>query len=281
MKSIKEIWEDTVNKLTDIYEPREAKGVAKILLEDVFGVNQTDFLLNEKKQIDTEELRNYVDKLLKHEPVQYVTGIAHFYGRKFMVEKGVLIPRPETEELVRLIIDQNEIDQPRILDVGIGSGCIAVSLSLELSTKVHGIDISEKALEMASTNSKQLRSECEFSLCNILENDPRINALDILVSNPPYIPIKDKSTMHQNVLEYEPDEALFVPNDDHLKFYSRISAFGRGALKPTGKLYFEIHEEYGEELKQLIQNAGYSNVCIHQDMQGKDRILSATNSAST
>ncbi len=280
MKSIKEIWEETAAKLTGIHEPREAKGVAKILLEDVFGVNQTDFLLNEQKQINEGELHEYVSRLLKYEPIQYVTGVAHFYGRKFKVEKGVLIPRPETEELVRLIIDQNELDKPKVLDVGIGSGCIAISLALELATKVYGIDVSKKAIELSRINSDRSESDCEFSLFNILNSDSEIGSLDILVSNPPYVPERDKTEMHRNVVEYEPGVALFVPNDDPLIFYKRIAEFGKKALKSEGKLYFEIHEEYGDELKALIEKIGYSNVCIHQDMQGKDRMLSATNSTS-
>ncbi len=281
MKSVKKIWEETAHKLADVYEPREAKGVSKLLLEDVFGVHQMDFLMNEESKIDEKELKMYVNRLLNYEPIQYVTGAAHFYGRKFKMETGVLIPRPETEELVRLIIDQNDVNQPRILDVGIGCGCIAISLALELSATVYGIDITEKALKLAEVNSKRLGSDCEFITCDILEADPSVKELDVLVSNPPYIPNRDKSAMHQNVLDFEPEDALFVPDDDPLKFYNRISEFGKTALKSTGKLYFEIHEEYGDELKSLVKKLGYTNVCIHQDMQGKDRILSATNSTNT
>ena len=280
MKSIKEIWEEIAGKLADVYEPREARGVAKILLQDVFGIVQSDFLLDEGKKINEKELEKYVDRLLTHEPVQYVTGIAHFYGKEFKVEKGVLIPRPETEELVRLIVDQNTLGKPRVLDVGIGSGCIAISLAHELSARVYGIDISEKAVEVALINSRKLGADCEFSLCNVLETTPNIKDLDILVSNPPYVPNRDKLTMDLNVLDFEPEKALFVPDDNPLKFYRRIAEFGTDALKPAGRLYFEIHEAYAEELKFLVEETGYSEVVIYQDMQGKDRMLSAINSTS-
>ncbi len=280
MKSVTKIWEEIADKLTSIYDIREAKAISRVLLEDSFGIKSEDLLIGEGFEIDDQKLTQLLERLLNHEPIQYVVGAAHFYGRKFKIENGILIPRPETEELVSLIVAQNELDQPTVLDIGTGSGCISISLSLELKTQVFGTDISEKALQIARSNSRDLGGKCDFFMSDILMEDPLQTDLDILVSNPPYIPEEDQSTMHQNVLGFEPAKALFVPNEDPLKFYMRISEVGRRVLKNDGRLYFEIHERFAQELAALVEEMGYSNVRIYQDMQGKDRMLSATNSTS-
>jgi len=217
---------------------------------------------------------------LENKPVQYVTGIADFYNRRFRAGQGVLIPRPETEELVALILKERKSAKPRILDIGVGSGCIAITLALEMESDVFGTDVSEAALELANSNAIQLGARVTFLKHDILAEPLTLDSLDILVSNPPYIPNSDKPLMHNNVLEYEPETALFVSDDDPLIFYQRIAEEGRTALREGGRLYFEIHENYGPQVKGLVESMGYTEVEVHLDMQGKDRVLSATNSAS-
>lgn len=273
----KQIWQETAKQLEKVYDRREAENITYLLLEDAFSISKTNILFDEKTEVAIDRLDNCIKRLLQHEPIQYITGVADFYGKRFHVAPGSLIPRPETEELVGLIIQENQTNSPRILDVGIGSGCIAVTLSLELQTLVFGTDISKEAIAIAEKNAQQLNAKTRFYHSNILgETIPEMD-LDILVSNPPYIPDKEFGLMAKNVTEHEPKEALFVSDDDPVIFYKRIADEGRKTLKKGGKLYFEIHENYGEDVKTYLQNAGYSDVTIHQDMQGKDRIASAVN----
>lgn len=281
MHSAKHIFDNIVGKISGKYDYLEARSIASILLEDTFDVRKEDVLLDENVDVDRVRLENCVARLLQNEPIQYVTEQAHFLGRVFKVRKSVLIPRPETEELVRMIVDGNKADSPKILDVGTGSGCIAISLALEVNGKVVGLDVSGDALNIAKENSSALGGSTEFVQQDILNSNPSIAELDILVSNPPYIPEKDKARMHDNVLAFEPNVALFVSDHDPLIFYRRIADFGRQALKVNGKLYFELHEEYANEVKSLIEAMDYSEVKVHPDMQGKSRMLSATNSTRT
>ena len=280
ISSIKKIVAKLSAQLEQVYEPLEAKNIAKLLLEDRHGVDPADFFEDGEVTVDEGMLQNDLNRLLEHEPIQYVTETAFFYGRKFVINKGALIPRPETEELVHLIVNENEVENPRILDVGSGSGCMTISLEKELKGETMGIDISEQAIEIARRNARGLNSTVSFELCDILVASPSVTDLDILVSNPPYIPSQEKKLMRKNVLEFEPEEALFVPNSNPLLFYRRISELGLELLRSDGKLYFEIHENFGDELKSLIEDLGYRGVTIHKDMQRKDRMLSATNSTS-
>ncbi|WP_424963043.1 peptide chain release factor N(5)-glutamine methyltransferase [Ekhidna sp.] len=275
MKNVKQIWQETAKQLEKVYDRREAENISYLLLEDAFSISKTAILFDEKVEIASDQLESYIERLLQHEPVQYVTGIADFYGRKFHVAPGSLIPRPETEELVELIINENKIENPRILDVGVGSGCIATTLALEFKTLVFGTDVSAEAIAIAERNSKHLGAKTQFYLSDILKEDLPESDLDILVSNPPYIPRKEQGLMSKNVTDYEPEQALFVTNDDPLIFYKRISELGLESLRKGGRIYFEIHENYGGEVKGFLQNIGYSDVTIHKDMQGKERMVRA------
>ncbi|WP_420316785.1 peptide chain release factor N(5)-glutamine methyltransferase [Ekhidna sp.] len=277
MKNVKQIWQETAKQLEKVYDRREAENISYLLLEDVFGISKTAILFEEKSEVALEQLDSYIKRLLKHEPIQYVTGIADFFGRKFQVAPGSLIPRPETEELISLIIKENKVENPRILDIGVGSGCIAITLALELNIQIFGTDVSEEAISIARKNSDQLNAKSQFYYSDILKEELPESDLDILVSNPPYIPIKEFVHMPKNVIDYEPEIALFVPDDDPLIFYKRIADEGLRCLKIGGILYFEIHENFGNEIKIYLQNNGYSDIAIHQDMQGKDRMLSALN----
>lgn len=276
----RQIWEETAKQLAKVYSERESQNIAYILLEDVFEIELSDIIANEKRGVSPVALADCIERLLDNEPIQYVTGVADFYGYKFRISSGALIPRPETEELVDLIVKENRLKKPRVFDVGVGSGCIAIALSLKLGGEVFGADVSQKALEIANLNASELAAEVIFFQTDILKNDLPENKLDILVSNPPYIPVSDKQSMHVNVLDYEPEIALFVPNSDPLLFYKRIAEIGRSSLKKRGRLYFEIHENFGDSISDLLNDLGYTEVHIHKDMQGKDRIACATNSTS-
>ncbi|WP_436514915.1 peptide chain release factor N(5)-glutamine methyltransferase [Ekhidna sp. To15] len=281
MQNVKQIWQETAKQLEKIYEPREAENISYLLFEDVFNVTRTDILTSESKKISQSQLDEIVDRLLKSEPIQYVTGVADFYSRKLSIAQGALIPRPETEELCELIIKENSIDQPRILEVGVGSGCIAITLSLELGVKVFGTDVSEDALAIAGKNIAALESRVTLLKSDVLAENLPVDELDILVSNPPYIPMADQLEMRENVLQYEPEVALFVPNQDPIIFYKRIAEVGLKSLKKGGKLYFEIHEKYADPVVEYLDKKGYKAMHIHKDMHGKDRMVSAINSTNT
>ena len=280
MKNVKQIWKETTKRLEKVYEKREADNITYLLLEDVFGIKKADVLLEEEKIINGDLLNQSVTRLLQNEPIQYVTGFADFYGRRFRIQTGALIPRPETEELCKLIILENDLNKPRIMDIGAGSGCIAITLALELNVMVFATELSDKALEVARENSNYLKAKVDLQKSDAINEELPQKELDILVSNPPYIPSIDKADMHENVLKYEPELALFVSDSDPLIFYREIAEKGLDSLNPEGKLYFEIHERYGNEIAELLSEMGYSKVHIHKDMQGKDRMISATNSTN-
>ena len=199
---------------------------------------------------------------------------AYFCDHPFKVTPDTLIPRPETEELVYLISRENK-GNLKILDIGTGTGCIPISLKLMMNdAEVSGWDISGKALTIARENAKDLSANVEFEKMNALNIDSN-EKFDIVVSNPPYIPLSDKDSMHQNVLNFEPGLALFVEDNDPLLFYRRIAEFGKTNLNPAGKLYFEIHERFGSETKDLLMYLGYQDVVIIKDLNGKDRMIRA------
>ncbi len=272
---LRHIWKETTKQLIKVYDEREATNISYLLLEDLFDAKREDVVSGFHIEVDALKLQVAIDRLLGCEPLQYVTEMAYFFGRKFHVEPRVLIPRPETEELVCLILNENKIAEPRILDVGTGSGCIAITLALDTKGSIFATDISEEALKIAHDNASSLNAKVAFQMNDVIFQDLEVNGLDILVSNPPYIPESDRETMHPNVLEYEPSLALFVDNQTPLIFYERIGMQGLTSLKKGGRLYFEIHERYGLEVKSLLSNLGYQQIKVHQDMQGKDRMVSA------
>ncbi|MBN7813625.1 peptide chain release factor N(5)-glutamine methyltransferase [Algoriphagus sp. H41] len=264
------------SELLDLYPETEAQSLAAWLIEHHFGLKRIDgpTLLEEEKV--PEKLQEDLARLKSGEPIQYILGKGPFYGREFLVTSATLIPRNETEELVHLIIKENKAANLRILDIGTGTGCIPISLALEMnSPDVYALDISEPALAIARKNAEVLGANVRFELCDILTQTPTVGKLDILVSNPPYVLESDKSQMHQNVLAHEPWTALFVTDEDPLIFYRVIAEKGRKILKPGGKLYFEIHESKGELVHALLASTGYVDVRILQDLNGKDRMCAA------
>ncbi len=270
-------YSELVQKLSsqlEIYDAQEATSLVNWLLEHHLGLRRVDMMHFLEEKDLPEKLFEDLDRLKAGEPIQYVLGKAPFYGREFLVNSSTLIPRNETEELVHLILKENKSSGLKILDIGTGTGCIPISLALELDhAEVYGLDISEEALEVAQKNAKLLHASVNFMKCDILEEHPPVEDLDILVSNPPYIPEKGKSEMHRNVLDFEPGLALFVPDQDPLLFYRVIAEKGKKLLKPGGKLYFEIHEEFGNEVTSLLGKLGYSEVRLLKDLNEKDRIV--------
>lgn len=255
------------------YEKQEAETLVSWLFEHHLGLNNGRLLDTVEEQSFPVRLYEDFERLKSGEPIQYILGKAPFYGREFLVSPATLIPRNETEELVHLIIKENPQPGLKLLDIGTGTGCIPITLGLEMKNpEVFAVDISEEALQIARQNGDALAADMIFMNCDILSETPSVPQLDILVSNPPYIPELQKQEMHRNVLEFEPELALFVPDDDPLLFYRAIAKKGKQLLKPDGKLYFEINEEFGEEIDSLLSQLGYFDIQIIKDLNGKNRI---------
>ena len=291
-------YEELWHRLTHIYDAGEAKAIVRWVLDVRFDMSWTDILCGKVTELsahDQTELEKIMQRLEKGEPVQYIIGVADFFGRQFHVEPGVLIPRPETEELCRWILASDKHGLSRtvresphqsdanILDIGTGSGCIAITLALELpDAKVTAWDISDEALRIASENAKQLGADVVFDKQDVLNISltshlsPLTSHYDLIVSNPPYICEKEKSAMECNVLEHEPHLALFVPDDDPLLFYRAIAQYAAETLKAHGSLFFEVNPLYADDLAQMLRKMSYHDILIQQDQFGKPRFLKAT-----
>lgn len=273
-------------RLSGLIHAAEAEQQAYWLLEALFDKNRTDVILDKPLEMGVEErskLEAVLERLERHEPIQYVLGEAPFYGHEFKVSPAVLIPRPETEELVQLICGRHAGQQGlQLLDVGTGSGCIAISLALCLpEAQVGALDISAPALEVAMENARRLQARVRFFERDILKEYPEeLPLLDVIVSNPPYVREQEKRLMKPNVMEWEPHTALFVKNTDPLLFYRRISRLSMQQLKPGGYLYFEINEAYGKQTAEMVEAQGFQGVAVLPDMQGKDRMLQAQKPAA-
>lgn len=278
MKNSKDLFTLLRNSIT-VYDAEEAESIAFVVLDNLYNLSRTDVLT--EKSIDfSAEQRDILNKIIArintHEPIQYILGSAWFYGRNFYVSPGVLIPRPETELLVEDVIKTVGNTKTTIVDIGTGSGCIAITLAKELpNASVIALDISESALEVAQKNATQLNASVQFVHTDILTQPLPGTNLDIIVSNPPYIAFAEKETMRENVLAHEPHTALFVPDNDALVFYRTIAQKGFAALKPNGKVFVEINERFGKETAEVFTQTGFSSVHIIRDLQGKDRIIQA------
>ncbi|MCP4520395.1 MAG: peptide chain release factor N(5)-glutamine methyltransferase [Cytophagales bacterium] len=278
-KATQEILQQISSQIQEIYEEREAQNIAQWLTEDLFKISQFQILNNESipwNENKEQSLSEAIERLKQYEPLQYISQQADFFGHTFKVSPNTLIPRPETEELVALILSEtNNQDALNIVDIGTGTGCIPITLQSKLKrAQIYGLDISQKALEVAQENNKLHQTNVDFQRKDILAEDLKtLPSLDIIVSNPPYIKEEEKKEMAKNVLDHEPHLALFVPNDSPLLFYIRITELAQQSLKKGGKLYFEIHESYGQETAQMMKSKGFEQVEIIQDLQGKDRIV--------
>lgn len=273
---------DTEEQLKGIYDASEAAAITDWLAEAVTNIRKTDRRLRLEQELTAAQKDRWqasVTRLLQHEPLQYVLNEAWFYGLKFYVDKNVLIPRPETEELVDWIIENHsQSGSIQILDIGTGSGCIPISLKKTLpQAQVQGIDISMAALAVATQNAAALHTDINFSAVDFLDagSTKDLPEFDIIVSNPPYIPQLHARDMDANVLRYEPATALFVPDNDPIIFYKAIAIFGKEHLTPNGSIYLELYDVYHTEVNEFYQAQGYQTVIL-QDMQGKQRMLRAS-----
>ena len=271
-----------LSALTDwmrpVYEYDEARSISIMIMEKKLGLTLKNIAFNAEYELSDNlifDLNGLLKRILKHEPVQYVLGEAYFYDRWFMVNKSVLIPRPETEELCRLIIKENPEKNFKVLDIGTGSGCIAIILASYLDClQVHGWDISSEALQVAQKNAEKFGTDISFRKCNILVPTGDTGRFDIIVCNPPYVTQAESSGMRENVLDFEPHEALFV-NSDPLEFHKAVLEKKENLLVPGGKFYFEINETSGESIKELMKTHLLKNIKVHKDIHGKNRFASA------
>ena len=267
--------------LTGVYSESEAGALAKLLLVEVFGFSTLELYGGKDKAISEKErslLNDIIKRLLQNEPIQYILGVETFCGLNFRVDKNVLIPRPETQELVEWILSDNKnLKDGRILDIGTGSGCIAITLAKNLpEVEVEAWDVSKGALQIATQNASDNEVRVHFVEQDVLAFIPQGTYFDVMVSNPPYITEVEKNEMEANVLEWEPETALFVQDNDALLFYREIAALGCVMLKPGGMLYFEINRAYGAEMVEMLNGMGYSFVELRKDLFGNDRMVKAT-----
>jgi release factor glutamine methyltransferase len=266
-------------ELQNYYPAAEIESFIRLIFSWLKDYSLTDIILQKDNQLDDgdrEQLVGIVARLKKHEPIQYILGEAEFYDLKFGVSEDVLIPRPETEELVDWVIKDQPHTGARILDIGTGSGCIPVSLKKNLPEAiVSACDISRTALNRAKRNAAQNQTAIYFFELDILNSSQtRLpHQVDILVSNPPYIRLSEKELMQANVLDFEPHLALFVGNDQPLLFYEAIARFGQKNLVPGGLVYWEINEAFGRECCELLRQLGYSDIVLRKDLNGKDRMV--------
>lgn len=280
MKTYQQFWQS----LTPLYDAGEAQAIVRTVLDVEYGMTLTDIICGKVNELSSDEERNLeeiIARLQNGEPVQYVLGEADFAGRTFHVEPGVLIPRPETAELCQWIeedVSSLEADERKqILDICTGSGCIAITLGLTIpNSEVTGWDISEDALSIAQGNVEMLKTgNVRIEYQDALMLPKAAEAADIIVSNPPYICEKEKADMEKNVLEHEPSIALFVPDEDPLKFYRAIAEYASSALKPEGALYFEINPIYEKETREMLQSLGFKDIETKEDAFGKKRMMKA------
>lgn len=269
-------------RLEPIYGKNESRAMIREIFQVLKGWNGTTFIINLTEDYKLSDyirskIEDILSRLKNYEPLQYILGQAHFYGFDLHVEPGVLIPRPETEDLVRVIVEENPAVDLKVVDLGTGSGAIAIALSRYMNfPHILAMDISPKAVEVASANIKTLK-------CNgiqVVQGDmtkfrTEDNSIDVIVSNPPYIDESEKVDIQANVLDYEPAEALFVPDSDPLKFYRAVAAEAVNALKPGGRLYFEINPRHANELKELLLLDGFADVELWRDAQGAYRYIKA------
>ena len=270
-----------IETLTPVFDAIESESIFYIVLEDFMKLRRVDVALNPALKISESELVRWnsaLEKLRLEIPVQYVLGKTSFCGLDFKVNEHVLIPRPETEELVDWIVRDSESDSPpKIIDIGTGSGCIAISLAKKISNSdVFAVDISEKALELAKLNSEINKVAVTFINQNILSVTNFADKFDIIVSNPPYVRELEKAEIKKNVLENEPHLALFVSDDDALLFYRKIAELAIDALNENGNLYFEINQYLGDETCEMLRQKGFSNVELRQDIYGNNRMIKAS-----
>ena len=275
---LKDAIEQLKNGLAAVAEPQEAQAMIRIICEDIFNYDQVDVALRQDSELPEfaqQRITDIISRLQRHEPLQYIVGSARFHGHRFKVTPAVLIPRPETEQLVDLIVDENSASDLRVLDIGTGSGCIAISLARALKfAQVDALDVSRDALAVARENAAALKVRVNFFESDILSPQPAAR-YDIIVSNPPYVCWNERESMECNVKDYEPGQALFVPDNDPLLFYKAIAPYAAQSLEKGGRLYLEINQRFGQEVKKLLEENGLDEIRIIEDSYGNTRFAAA------
>jgi release factor glutamine methyltransferase len=268
------------SELQGLYPDTEIRSFTKLLISKLTGFSNTEIILNKNTIFSAEQrkiLDSFIEKLKIHMPIQYILGKTEFYGLEFIVNQSVLIPRPETEELVEWILSSvHDNSNLKLLDIGTGSGCIAISLKNSLpKSQVNAFDISEEALLIAQKNAELNNLKINFEQVDILKNLNLNERWDVIVSNPPYIPENEKIEISQNVLDFEPHLALFVPEIDPLLFYKKIADFGKTHLNENGSLFFEIHYTKANQIIELLKSLGYIEIELRKDIFKNDRMIKA------
>ena len=271
------------SELQGLYPETEIKSFSYLIIEKLTGFSRTEVYVNKNTLFSNEQhqvIESFIEKLKNFVPIQYILGETEFYGLPFYVNESVLIPRPETEELVDWIQKENyRTAKLNILDIGTGSGCIAIALKHEFTNStVDAFDISEKALDTAQQNAARNKLEVNFKVVDILNAPAFSKKWDIIVSNPPYITENEMDTILPNVLDHEPHLALFVPDNDPLLFYRKIALFAQQYLTPAGKLYVEINRQAGNQTLELLTGMGFRDVELRKDISGNDRMVKAVGS---
>lgn len=268
-------------RLQGLYDTGEVDAMMRVVMEEVMHYSPVDVALREQEPLPEffdARLEDIMRRLERHEPLQYILGVAWFHGHRFKVTPATLIPRPETEQLVDMVVDRwRDCEDLRVLDLGTGSGCIAISLARALKfAQVTGVDISHEALAVAAENAAALKTRVRWVEADILEIPQHLlQPVDLVVSNPPYIAMSERASMERNVLDYEPAEALFVPDEDPLRYYRAIAALAGTVLSPKGMIYLETSQYRGPAVADLMYQAGFSDVQLFSDSFGNDRFVTA------
>jgi len=273
------LFRDLYTRLTTFLENGESHTIAYLLLAQICNLSKEDVIAGKGVKFASEgfsKLDGYISRLQNHEPIQYILGTAVFYGREFKVDQNVLIPRPETEELIQWCISENNTPNPSILDIGTGSGCIAITLKKEIpKSNVYALDFSLKALITASENAMTHKCEIKFYETDILKDNLNATEFDIIISNPPYVRKSESTLMADRVTKFEPHEAFFVDDFNPLVFYKRIITLAQDNLRKGGKIYFEINEAFGKEMRNLFTSVHFKDVNLRKDIIGKNRMVRA------
>lgn len=282
MITVGKLFDELVTELEELYTQEEAVNIMRIVFQEKLGLSRVDMAMQKSHELDEKSKKlifQIAEKLVEGQPVQQLIGNVHFLEFRLRLNKNVLIPRPETEELVHWILQENKnLEEQHVLDVGTGSGCIAIALSRHLpESSVTALDISQPAIELARINSIANNAVVDFNNMDILNEDnwKRLKYYDIIVSNPPYVLESEKAEMHINVLNHEPHLALFVSNEDPLIFYKKIAEMGTRHLTKGGRIYFEINEKMGSEVRKILKQKGYTSTRLKKDIHGKERFIKA------
>ncbi len=281
MATLEHVFEELSSELENLYPKQEAVNITRLVFQETLGLDRIALVMQKGNELEAavqQQVNVITEKLLKGQPVQQLLGKVRFLDCHLRINKNVLIPRPETEELAQEIIREHFDKERFVLDIGTGSGCIAIALAKHLpESSVTAIDISQPALEIARINSIANNAHIDFQIIDVLkdENWKRLSEYDIIVSNPPYIPQSEKDEMHENVVKHEPHIALFVPDEDPLIFYRKIAELALKKLSKNGVLYFETHANYGKAVKKMLENKGFSSVKLKKDINGKPRFIRA------